>query len=133
MTAMRLGQIAPIDSSPLQLADLPIPEPHQGALGQTCGACGFCTSGQENLCESARFTGYHADGGYAEYAVVPEDFAYEIPDVFDDGQATPLLCAGIIGYAALRRAEVPRGGRLARYGFGSSAPVRIPDAPPRGL
>lgn len=101
-------------------------------LRHTCGACGFCTQGQENLCESARFTGYHADGGYAEYAVVPEQFAYEIPEVFSPVEAAPLLCAGIIGYRALRRAEVPRGGKLALYGFGSSAHVVIQIARHRG-
>lgn len=101
-------------------------------LRHTCGECGFCRSGHENLCESQRFTGYHADGGYAEYAVVPEDFAYEIPDVFDDVEATPLLCAGIIGYRALKRCQLPRGGRLALYGFGSSAHVVIQIAQHRG-
>jgi len=191
MKTMTLCQIGPVDSAPLQLADLAIPEPEVGEvrlkvhccaicrtdlhviegdlprekmpivpghqivgtvdrlgpgckrmkLGQrvgvawlrhTCGTCGFCTRGQENLCESARFTGYHADGGYAEYAVVPEDFAYEIPDVFSDVEAAPLLCAGIIGYRALRRAEVPAGGKLALYGFGSSAHVVIQIAQHRG-
>jgi propanol-preferring alcohol dehydrogenase len=101
-------------------------------LRYTCGTCAFCTTGKENLCESALFTGYHADGGYAEYAVVPEQFAYPIPDGFDDTEAAPLLCAGIIGYAALRRAQVPRGGRLALYGFGSSAHVVIQIARARG-
>jgi len=101
-------------------------------LRHTCGQCGFCTAGRENLCESARFTGYHADGGYAEYAVVPEAFAYEIPAVFSDVEAAPLLCAGIIGYAALRRANAPDGGKLALYGFGSSAHVVIQLALHRG-
>jgi propanol-preferring alcohol dehydrogenase len=94
-------------------------------LRHTCGECGYCRSGRENLCESSRFTGYHADGGYAEYAVVPEAFAYAIPAVFGDAEATPLLCAGIIGYRALLRSEVPRGGRLGLWGFGSSAHVTI--------
>jgi len=101
-------------------------------LRHTCGKCGFCTTNRENLCEAARFTGYHADGGYAEFAVVPEAFAYPIPAAFHDVEAAPLLCAGIIGYAALRRAEVPRGGRLALYGFGSSAHVVIQIARHRG-
>jgi propanol-preferring alcohol dehydrogenase len=92
-------------------------------LRHTCGGCEFCLAGQENLCESAEFTGYHADGGYAEYAVVPEDFAYELPEGFSDTEAAPLLCAGIIGYRALRRCNLPYGGRLALYGFGSSAHV----------
>jgi len=101
-------------------------------LRHTCGNCRYCRSGRENLCESARFTGYHADGGYAEYALVPERFAYEIPEGFEPVQAAPLLCAGIIGYAALRRANVPPGGKLALYGFGSSAHVVIQIALHRG-
>ncbi len=191
MKAMLLRQIAPIRSSPLELTDLPIPQPQPGqvrlkvhccaicrtdlhviegdlpqqkmpvvpghqvvgtvdALGpecnrlepgqrvgvawlrHTCGTCAFCTKGQENLCESARFTGYHADGGYAEYTLVPEEFAYEIPEVFSHVEAAPLLCGGIIGYRALRRANVPRGGKLALYGFGSSAHVVIQIARHRG-
>lgn len=191
MKAMLLERIAPIDTSPLRPADLPVPEPGPGevrlrvrccaicrtdlhviegdlarqklpivpghqvvgtvealgprckrlALGQrvgiawlrhTCGQCGFCASGKENLCESAQFTGYHADGGYAEYALVPEDFAYEIPPAFSDVEAAPLLCAGIIGYRALRRCQLPDGGRLALYGFGSSAHVVIQIALARG-
>jgi propanol-preferring alcohol dehydrogenase len=92
-------------------------------LRHTCGTCAFCRAGQENLCESSRYTGYHADGGYAQYAIVPEDYAYRIPDSFDDVSAAPLLCAGIIGYRALKRANLPVGGRLALYGFGSSAHV----------
>ncbi len=92
-------------------------------LRHTCGRCRFCTSGRENLCPESRYTGYHADGGYAELAVVHEDYAYPIPDAFDDVQAAPLLCAGIVGYRALKRANLPAGGRLAIYGFGSSAHV----------
>ncbi len=191
MKAVLLEQIAPIDASPLRLAELPVPEPEGGqlrlkvrccaicrtdlhviegdlpqakmpivpghqivgtvdALGpgcgrlevgrrigvawlrSTCGRCKFCLAGRENLCTSAVFTGYHADGGYAEYAVVPEAFAYEIPETFSDVEATPLLCAGIIGYAALRRARAPHGGKLALYGFGSSAHVVIQIALHRG-
>ncbi len=191
MKAMLLERIAAIDSSPLRLAEVPIPEPGPGevrlrvrccaicrtdlhviegdlprqrlpvipghqvvglvealgpgckrlAVGQrvgiawlrhTCGHCGFCAAGKENLCESARFTGYHADGGYAECAVVPEEFAYEIPPAFGDVEAAPLLCAGIIGYRALRRCQLPPGGRLALYGFGSSAHVVIQIALARG-
>lgn len=94
-------------------------------LRLTCGQCPFCRAGRENLCADARFTGYHADGGYAQYALVPEDFAYELPDRFTDVEAAPLLCAGIIGYRALRRAQLPPGGKLALYGFGSSAHVVI--------
>jgi len=101
-------------------------------LRHTCGTCDFCTAGRENLCDSARFTGYHADGGYAEYTVVPEDFAYPIPEAFGDLEAAPLLCAGIIGYRALKRSELAPGGKLALYGFGSSAHVVIQIAQHRG-
>ncbi|HLA83684.1 MAG TPA: zinc-dependent alcohol dehydrogenase family protein [Thermoguttaceae bacterium] len=184
MKAMLLRRIAPIDTSPLVLTDVPLPEPgpsevrvkvhccavcrtdlhviegdlpqakmpiipgHQivgtvdrlglgckelplgrrvgvAWLRHVCGECGYCVEGRENLCESTQFTGYHADGGYAEYACVPEAFAYPIPDGFDDVQAAPLLCAGIIGYAALRRSNIRPGQRLALYGFGSSAHVVI--------
>ena len=189
---MLLRGIAPIETAPLELVDLPMPEPgpdevrirvrccaicrtdlhviegdlpqqkmpiipgHQivgivdqcGAavaaslqrgqrvgvawLRHTCGVCGFCTSGRENLCESARFTGYHADGGYAEYAVAPAEFVYRLPDAFGDVEAAPLLCSGIIGYRALRRCHLPPGGKLALFGFGSSAHVVIQIALHRG-
>jgi propanol-preferring alcohol dehydrogenase len=101
-------------------------------LRHTCGSCGYCSAGRENLCPRSRYTGYHANGGYAEMAVVPEAFAYPLPDRFDDAQAAPLLCAGIIGYRALARAEVPGGGRLGLYGFGSSAHVVMQIARHRG-
>ena len=90
-------------------------------LRRTCGTCRWCAAGHENLCLDPRFTGWDADGGYADNAVVDERYAYRIPDVFDDHTAAPLLCAGIIGYRALRRAELPAGGRLGIYGFGASA------------
>lgn len=96
------------------------------------GTCAFCRSGRENLCEDQRFTGYHADGGYAQYAVIDENFAYLIPDRFEDTQAAPLLCAGIVGYRALKRANLPPGGRLAIYGFGSSAMLNAQIAMNRG-
>jgi propanol-preferring alcohol dehydrogenase len=101
-------------------------------LARACGACGFCAAGRENLCESPLFTGYHRDGGFAEYAIVPEAFAYPIPEAFPDAEAAPLLCAGIIGYRALSRAELPRGGALAIYGFGSSAHIVLQLALHRG-
>jgi alcohol dehydrogenase, propanol-preferring len=191
MKAMVLREPAPIETTPLQLIEVPTPEPRQGEvrirvsccaicrtdlhviegelprqrmpvipghqvvgevdragpgcsrfspgqrvgiawLRHTCGVCSFCTGGRENLCESSRFTGYHADGGYAEFAVVPEAFAYEIPEVFTDVEATPLLCAGIIGYRALSRGQLPRGGTLALFGFGSSAHIVIQIALHRG-
>jgi len=94
-------------------------------LYETCGGCRFCRHGAENLCEAARFTGYHVDGGYAEAAVAPEAFAYPIPDGFPDLHAAPLLCAGIIGYRALRIAEVRPGERLGLFGFGASAHIAI--------
>lgn len=94
-------------------------------LRHTCGVCVFCRAGQENLCEESRFTGYHAPGGYAEYAVVPEAFAYPIPTVFSDVEAAPLLCAGIIGYRSLKRSLCSPGQTLALYGFGSSAHIVI--------
>jgi propanol-preferring alcohol dehydrogenase len=90
-------------------------------LRSTCGACRFCTGGRENLCVAPAFTGWDADGGYAELAVVHEDYAYAIPSQFSDRDAAPLLCAGIIGFRALRRAALPPGGRLGIYGFGGSA------------
>jgi propanol-preferring alcohol dehydrogenase len=92
-------------------------------LRHTCGSCRFCRAGSENLCLNPRFTGWDHDGGYAEYAVVDERYAYDIPASFDDVDAAPLLCAGIIGYRALRRAELPPGGRLGIYGFGASAHI----------
>lgn len=184
MKAQVLTHPAPIDTTPLQLRDLPVPEPaaneirvrvqacgicrtdlhvvegdlppqveeiipgHQvvgavdrrGAraarfqegervgiawLRSTCGVCRYCQARTENLCLHARFTGYHENGGYAEYAVVREDFAYALPAALGTVEATPLLCAGIIGYRALRRAEIKPGCRLGLYGFGSSAHIAI--------
>ena len=176
MKAMVLARTADVGTAPLELRELPIPEPgpgevlvrltvcgicrtdlhviegelpnpmlplipgHQAVgivsqvgigvsertvgervgiawLQHTCGHCEFCTSRRENLCESARFTGYQVDGGYAEYAIVPASFAYPIPPVFSDEEAAPLLCAGIIGYRALRLSGIQPGQRLGLYGF----------------
>ena len=184
MRAMLLEQSADVATSPLQLRDLPIPEPAPDQLlvkvrvcgvcrtdlhivegelplptrpivpghetvgvvtrvGQkargikegdrvgiawlqgTCGRCEFCRSGRENLCEAARFTGYHIHGGYAEYALVSADFAYPVPAGFTDEEAAPLLCAGIIGYRALRLSGIRPGQRLGLYGFGASAHIAI--------
>ena len=184
MKAMLLKKFAPIDQNPLELVDIPKPEPgsedillrikicgvchtdlhtvegelpevkppiipgHQVVgvvekngknasrfkegdrlgvawLYSSCTNCGYCTRENENLCESARFTGYHVNGGYAEYIVVPEKFAYVIPEIFSDEEASPLLCAGIIGYRALRLSEIKPGQRLGLYGFGASAHVAI--------
>lgn len=90
-------------------------------LASTCGTCRFCRGSRENLCVAPTFTGWDHDGGFAEYAVVDERFAYRLPDAFDDMTAAPLLCAGIIGYRALRRTGLANGGRLGIYGFGASA------------
>jgi propanol-preferring alcohol dehydrogenase len=184
MRAQVLDEPAPIESEPLALRDVPVPEPKPGeirlrvgvcgvchtdlheaegdlklprrpvipghqavgridALGdgvtdrsvgdrvgvawlhETCGRCRFCRRGDENLCPDARFTGYHADGAFAEYLTVPAAFAYPVPEGVPDEQAAPLLCAGIIGYRAFRRSRVEPGGRLGLYGFGASAHVTI--------
>jgi propanol-preferring alcohol dehydrogenase len=184
MRAMQLRETKPAEERPLELVDLPLPEPgpgevrlavracgvcrtdlhtvegdldlprlplvpgHQivgvveergegatrfapgqrvgvGWLYKTCGECAFCQQGLENLCEDARFTGLHADGGYAQGMVVPQDFAYPIPAGFSDVQAAPLLCAGIIGYRALKISRIQPGERLGMYGFGGSAHVTI--------
>jgi len=94
-------------------------------LRETCGACVYCRRGRENLCPNARFTGYDHDGGYAEAAVVREEFAYSIPASLGDEEAAPLLCAGIIGYRAIKRAEVQPGSTVGLYGFGGSAHIAI--------
>ncbi len=90
-------------------------------LRYTCGRCRYCTRGAENLCPFSTYTGWDADGGYAEHLTVPAGYAYRLPDGYPEEELAPLLCAGIIGYRALRRAELPTGGRLGIYGFGASA------------
>ena len=184
MKAMVLPGPAPIEQSPLQLTEMPQPQPGAGQIGirvrvcgvchtdlhtvegelvlprlplvpghqivgtvdvlgegvtrfrigdrvgvawlhQSCGECEYCRRGDENLCESGRFTGLDVDGGYAEYTLALAAFAYPIPDIFTDEQASPLLCAGIIGYRALRLSEVQPGQRLGLYGFGASAHIAI--------
>jgi propanol-preferring alcohol dehydrogenase len=90
-------------------------------LRHTCGHCKFCIRGQENLCPESRYTGWDADGGYAEFTTVPASFAHHLPDGYSDAELAPLLCAGIIGYRSLMRADLPSGGRLGIYGFGGSA------------
>lgn len=94
-------------------------------LYETCGVCRYCRAGKENLCEQIRFTGLHADGGFAEYMVVGEQFAYPIPSVFSDTEAAPLLCAGVVGYRSLRLSGVQPGQRLGLYGFGASAHLML--------
>ena len=94
-------------------------------LHAACGACSPCRRGEENLCDAPRFTGYDVDGGYAEYLVAPEAFVYPLPAAIPSRQAAPLLCAGIIGYRALRRSGLRKGERLGLYGFGASAHVVI--------
>jgi propanol-preferring alcohol dehydrogenase len=184
MKAMVLSRPARIESSPLQLREVPLPQPREGEilvrveacgicrtdlhvvegelppvrdgvipghqvagvvdrcgegatrfnigdrvgiawLRWTCGTCRYCRARKENLCPNGRFTGYHENGGYAEYAVVPEAFAYRLPATLPPDVATPLLCAGIIGYRALRQADLRPGCRLGLYGFGSSAHIAI--------
>jgi propanol-preferring alcohol dehydrogenase len=185
MKAMVLREPAPIEEKPLELADLPLPEPGPGqiridvdacgmchtdlhtvegdldlpqlpivpghqvvgtvaARGESadryqigdrvgvgwlhnvpCDECEYCERGLENLCPNATFTGFHANGGYAEAMVAYEDFAYPMPEGFSDTEAAPLLCAGIIGYRALKVSEVQPGQRLGLYGFGSSAHITI--------
>ena len=92
-------------------------------LRHTCGVCGYCRRGAENLCPNSRYTGWDADGGYADFATVPADFAHRLPGGYSDSELAPLLCAGIIGYRSLLRAELPPGGRLGLYGFGGSAHI----------
>ena len=183
MKAMVLNQISAIEKEPLQLVDLPIPNPHakevlvkvsacgichteldeiEGRLApnlpiilgheivgrveglrsgvtkfvqgdrvgiawihSACGKCEFCQSGNENLCKEFKGTGCHAHGGYAEYTVVREDFAYPIPQRFSDSEAAPLLCAGAIGYRDLRLSGIKRGQTLGLFGFGASAHIVI--------
>lgn len=101
-------------------------------LRHTCGECGYCLRGDENLCPQSRYTGWDADGGYAEYATVPAQFALRLPGGYSDDELAPLLCAGIIGYRSLMRAELPPGGRLGIYGFGGSAHITAQVALARG-
>jgi propanol-preferring alcohol dehydrogenase len=101
-------------------------------LGRTCGQCHFCVTGRENLCPRAEFTGYDFPGGYAEYAIAEEGFAYPLPGERNDVQTAPLLCAGIIGYRALHLSEAQPGLRLGLYGFGASAHITIQIARHRG-
>src|SRR5690242_19686956 len=94
-------------------------------VNKTDGTCEYCRAGAENLCDRPEFTGYSVNGGYAEYIVAPENFAYAIPEGFPDEQAAPLLCAGIIGFRCLRLSAIKPGGRLGFYGFGAAAHVAI--------
>ncbi len=94
-------------------------------LNSTCGVCEFCSTEKENLCNDAKFTGYDVDGGFGEYIVINENFAYKIPEKFSSVDAAPLLCAGIIGFRALRLSKIKPGQRLGLYGFGASAHIAI--------
>ena len=184
MRAAIVERQGPVESRPLKLVDMPIPDPGENEvlirvlacgvcrtdlhvtegdlplrlrpvipghqivgtvegtgervgvawLHSTDGTCRFCTSGRENLCENAEFTGWTRNGGFAEYVVAAKDFIYPIPDDFDDIQAAPLLCAGIIGYRALRLCGVNdwNGARLGIYGFGAAGHVCIQIARARG-
>lgn len=101
-------------------------------LRSTCGQCRECLRGAENLCPNSSYTGWDTNGGYAEFAVVPAAYAYRLPSGYDDRELAPLLCAGIIGYRALTRAQLPPGGRLGIYGFGGSAHLTAQVALARG-
>ena len=101
-------------------------------LRWTDGDCGYCQRGAENLCPRSLYTGWDADGGYAEYMTVPAAYAHRLPDGYTDAELAPLLCAGIIGYRALKRAALPPGGRLGLYGFGGSAHLAAQVALARG-
>jgi len=94
-------------------------------LYQTDQTCHYCKAGKENLCEHGQFTGYDANGGYARYHLVHQDFAYPIPDIFSDEQAAPLLCSGVVGFRTLRLSEIQPGGKLGIWGFGASAHINI--------
>ena len=94
-------------------------------LASTCGECRYCVRNQENLCERPRFTGKDRDGGYAAFVLADARFVYALPASFSDVEAAPLLCAGVIGYRALKLSEVPKGGRLGLFGFGASAHLAI--------
>jgi propanol-preferring alcohol dehydrogenase len=94
-------------------------------LRSTCGVCRYCRLGRENLCPSSLYTGWDADGGFADVTLVPEDYAYALPEEAEAAQLAPLLCAGLIGFRALRRSALPPGGRLGIYGFGASAHLAI--------
>ncbi len=101
-------------------------------LRGTCGRCRYCAGGRENLCPHSVYTGWDADGGYAGYATVPAGYALRLPEGYPDAELAPLLCAGIIGYRALLRADIPEGGRLGIYGFGGSAHLALQVAVARG-
>jgi len=191
MKAMVLSKPGPIETAPLRLTELPVPEPASGEillqvevcgvcrtdlhvtegdlpphqqpivpgheivgrvvkngsnsqrfaigdrvgvawLGGTDGTCAYCLRGDENLCDAPEFTGYDRSGGYAEYTVAREDFAYPLPGTVSSREAAPFLCAGIIGYRALARAMLPAGAPLGLYGFGASAHILIQIARHRG-
>lgn len=104
-----------------------------GWLRRTCGRCAYCLRGAENLCPYSRYTGWDADGGYAEYATVPASYVYRLPPGYTDTELAPLLCAGVIGFRALRRSDVPAGGRIGLYGFGASAHLTAQVALAQGL
>jgi len=138
---MSRAQLLESCGRPLRLVDRPVPEPGAGQvllrvragpgvalaagtrlgvpwLGWTCGRCGYCTSGHENLCDGARFTGWQLDGGYAEHVVADARYCFPLPPALDDAHAAPLLCAGVIGWRALRAAGDAQ--RLGVYGFGAA-------------
>lgn len=101
-------------------------------LRYTCGQCRFCVRGAENLCPQSQYTGWDADGGYAEFVTAPAAYVHQLPNGYSDAELAPLLCAGIIGYRSLLRADLPPGGRLGIYGFGGSAHLTAQVALARG-
>ncbi|MGC8738671.1 MAG: zinc-dependent alcohol dehydrogenase family protein [Candidatus Hydrogenedens sp.] len=101
-------------------------------LRKTCGICSFCKTEKENLCEHSLYTGYHEHGGYAEYTLIHEDYAYPLPNNLDDIKTAPLLCAGIIGYRAWKKSEIKKGQIVALYGFGASAHIILQIAKAKG-
>jgi propanol-preferring alcohol dehydrogenase len=101
-------------------------------LAGTCGQCRYCCTGRENLCPNSRYTGWDIHGGFADHMLVDARYAYRLPDGWSDQEAAPLLCAGIIGYRALQRADLPPGGRLGIFGFGASAHLTAQLAMARG-
>ncbi|MEO0128857.1 MAG: zinc-dependent alcohol dehydrogenase family protein [candidate division WOR-3 bacterium] len=94
-------------------------------LYKTCGKCKYCKSERENLCDNPKFTGYDADGGFAEYVIIEEDFAYPLPENYNDKEVAPLLCAGVIGYQAFKATGLKNSGKLGLFGFGSSAHILL--------
>ena len=127
-----VGEVAAVGEGAEEAGFAPGDRAGAAWLRWTDGECAFCRRGAENLCPHSLYTGWDADGGYAEYMTVPAAYAHRLPDGYSDAELAPLLCAGIIGYRALQRAELPPGGRLGLYGFGGSAHLAAQVALARG-